>query len=61
MSLPPGLPVSVANLCIELRIIEKIISEKYFAFDVRSLDYNHRSNLLVKDFFENIFRRVKKS
>jgi hypothetical protein len=60
MSLPPGLPVSVANLCIELRIIEKIISKNYFAFDVRSLDYNHRSKLLVKIFLKNIFAKRRR-
>ena len=60
MSVPPGLPVIVADLCIELGFIEKIISKNYFAFDVRSLDYNHRSKLLVKIFLKNIFAGVKK-
>ena len=60
MSVPPGLPVIVADLCIELGFIEKIISKNYFAFDGRSLDYKHRPKLLVKMFLKNIFAKARK-
>jgi hypothetical protein len=52
---PAGKPLNLLDVCIQLRITF-LSPKKYFAHYVRSLDYKHRSKLLVNNFFEKFFK-----